>query len=170
LKVGPKWVTQIIEYVFIIFKVWASGSSSTGEAETNTSKSARDVIDLKPMIGRDSAMMFFTVVLAALIAGVVGTIPSVSLDWEDVTCAIEKGGKTRLLLDGVCGSAHKGKITAIMGCAHTRAHFEPLPPADAQPANLRVQALRRGVRRCCSTAFAAKFATLAACRWKALCV
>lgn len=42
-------------------------------------------------------------------------LESVGLEWEDLSCTLSKGGRTRMLLDGVSGAARQGAITAIMG-------------------------------------------------------
>ena len=39
----------------------------------------------------------------------------VSLQWERVSCILERKGQRRLLLSDVCGSAQAGRLLAIMG-------------------------------------------------------
>ena len=43
------------------------------------------------------------------------TFKNVSLQWERVSCILEKKGRQRSLLRDVCGSAHAGRLLAIMG-------------------------------------------------------
>jgi len=43
------------------------------------------------------------------------TFENVSLQWERVSCILEKKGRQRSLLRDVCGSAHAGRLLAIMG-------------------------------------------------------
>ncbi|KAJ1627645.1 P-loop containing nucleoside triphosphate hydrolase protein [Pavlovales sp. CCMP2436] len=59
-------------------------------------------------------MLLFTAVVASLLGSLSG-LESVALEFEDISCTLEKGGKPRLLLDGVSGAARKGQLTAIMG-------------------------------------------------------
>jgi ABC-type multidrug transport system ATPase subunit len=49
-----------------------------------------------------------------VIAALLGVEP-MGLEWEDVSCTLQRGGKTRVLLDRVAGTARRGSMTAIMG-------------------------------------------------------